>query len=289
MVLDRSFLPGTSAILVPRTDDGRVLFAIPWHDRVLVGTTDTPVADLPIEPRPRREEIAYLLDHASRYLERSPGASDVLGAFAGLRPLLRSLKGRVGGATAKLSREHAVVISGSGLVTITGGKWTTYRRMAIDAVDHAAQAGGLAARPSTTDRIKLHGWVAETDKPNGSESVYGSDASALQSLCLEHPDWEQRLHPSLAYRVGEIVWAARHEAARSVEDVLARRTQLSSSTPERVSRWRPRWPPCWRSSFPAIRTGKIVRSSNFASSQKAIWSRRIEDRFSTRSITNLGS
>ncbi len=225
VVLDRSFLPGASAILVPRTDDGRVLFAIPWHDRVLVGTTDTPVAELPIEPQPRREEIAYLLDHASRYLERSPGTSDVLSTFAGLRPLLRSHRGRVGGATAKLSREHAVVISDSGLVTITGGKWTTYRRMAIDAVDHAARTGGLAARPLTTDRIKLHGCVAQIEEPNSSESVYGSDASALRSLCSGHPDWEQRLHPSLPYRVGEIVWAARLEAARSVEDVLARRTR----------------------------------------------------------------
>jgi glycerol-3-phosphate dehydrogenase len=222
LVLDRSFLPGTSAMLVPRTDDGRVLFTIPWHDRVLVGTTDTPIAQLAIEPRPLREEIAYLLDHVARYLARSPHASDVLSTFAGLRPLLR---GRIGGSTARLSREHAVVVSNSGLITITGGKWTTYRRMAIDAVDHAVSVGGLPDRPSTTDRLKLHGWVAEPDGTNDALSIYGADASQLRALCSEHPGWAQRLHPTLPYRAGEVVWAARHEAARTVGDVLARRTR----------------------------------------------------------------
>jgi glycerol-3-phosphate dehydrogenase len=222
LVLDRSFLPGTSAMLVPRTDDGRVLFTIPWHDRVLVGTTDTPVAEVAIEPRPLREEIAYLLDHVARYLDRSPRASDVLSTFAGLRPLLR---GRIGGSTAKLSREHAVVVSNSGLITITGGKWTTYRRMAIDAVDHAVRVGGLPDRPSTTDRLKLHGWVADPDETDDALAVYGSDASALRALCSERVEWDQPLHVRLPYRAGEVVWAGRHEAARTVEDVLARRTR----------------------------------------------------------------
>jgi glycerol-3-phosphate dehydrogenase len=222
LVLDQSFLPGTSAMLVPRTDDGRVLFTIPWHNRVLVGTTDTRVAELAIEPRPLREEIAYLLDHVARYLSRSPLASDVLSTFAGLRPLLR---GRIGGSTAKLSREHAVVVSNSGLITITGGKWTTYRRMAIDAVDHAARVGGLAERAATTDRLKLHGWVAE---PNGTDdhlSFYGSDAPMVSAACRERPGWDQPMHPRLPYRTGEVVWAARHEGARTVGDVLGRRTR----------------------------------------------------------------
>ncbi len=222
LVLGRSFLPGTSAMLVPRTDDGRVLFTIPWHDRVLVGTTDTPVAELVVEPRPLREEITYLLDHVARYLSPSPRASDVLSTFAGLRPLLR---GRISGSTARLSREHAVVVSNSGLITITGGKWTTYRRMAIDAVDHAVRIGGLPDRPATTDRLQLHGWVAEPDGTNEAISVYGSDASSLRALCSDRPEWNQPLHPSLPYRTGEVVWAARHEAARTVSDVLARRTR----------------------------------------------------------------
>ncbi len=222
LVLDASFFPGDTALLVPRTADGRVIFAIPWHGRVLVGTTDTPVADVVLEPRPLRDEIAYLLGYLERYFNRAPGRSDVRSAFAGLRPLLR---GKAGEQTARLSREHAVMMSESGLVTITGGKWTTYRRMAIDAVDCAIRAGALAHVPSATEALKLHG--SSEIEHNGTEplQVYGSDASALQALCSERPAWAQALHPSLPYLAGEVVWAARHEAARCVHDVLARRTR----------------------------------------------------------------
>ena len=222
LVLDRSFLPGETALLVPRTDDGRVLFAIPWHDRVLVGTTDTPTDTLPADPVTFPQEIAYLLEHVGRYLEHSPGAADVLSTFAGLRPLLR---GRIGSTTAKLSREHAVEVSASGLVTITGGKWTTYRRMAIDAVNKGAQVGGLPSRPSLTADLLLHGWRPDAGEVDKSLSVYGTDELRLTTLLSERPEWNQRLYPSLPYRAGEVAWAARHEAARSVEDVLARRTR----------------------------------------------------------------
>ena len=222
LVLDRAFLPGTTAMLVPRTDDGRVLFAIPWHDRVLVGTTDTPVDDVTVEPRPLREEVAYMLDYAARYLKHAPTPADVLSTFAGLRPLIRT---RVRRATAKLSREHAVIVSDSGLVTITGGKWTTYRRMAIDAIDQAVRVGGLPARPSPTAELLLHGWREQSTGPASSFSIHGSDAGSLAALCDERTEWNQLLHPSLPYRAGEVIWAARHEAARTVEDVLARRTR----------------------------------------------------------------
>jgi len=222
LVLDRSFLPGQTAILIPRTDDGRVLFAIPWHDHVLVGTTDIPVTDLPIEPRPLHEEVAYLMEHIGRYLKRTPQAADILSIFAGLRPLLR---GRIGSPTAKLSREHAVIVSDSGLVTITGGKWTTYRRMAIDAVDQAVRVGGLVGRPSETALRKLHGYQEGVDGDQGPLGVYGSDASHVAALCQECPEWNQPLHPDLPYRSGEVIWACRHEAARTVGDVLARRTR----------------------------------------------------------------
>jgi glycerol-3-phosphate dehydrogenase len=223
LVLDRPFFPGTSALLVPRTDDGRVLFTIPWHGRVLVGTTDIPVAELPIEPRPRREEIAYLLDHVARYLERRPQPADIRSTFAGLRPLFRGR--HVVDSTAKLSREHAVIVSDSRLITVTGGKWTTYRRMASDAVDHAARVGALPVRPSTTADLPLHGWEAGPDHGDGALSVYGSDAPRLRALAGENPDWNQPLSASLPYRAVEVIWAVRHEAARSVEDVLARRTR----------------------------------------------------------------
>jgi glycerol-3-phosphate dehydrogenase len=222
LVLDRSYLPGETAILVPRTDDGRVLFAIPWHDRVLVGTTDTPIDSLPAEPLSFQQEIAYLLKHTARYLERSPQVTDVLSTFAGLRPLLR---GRIGSTTAKLSREHAVEVSASGLVTITGGKWTTYRRMAIDAVNKGAEVGGLPIRPSATANLLLHGWRPDAGEADTSLRVYGTDELRLTALVAERAQWNQRLHPALPYLAGEVIWAARHEAARSVEDVLARRTR----------------------------------------------------------------
>jgi glycerol-3-phosphate dehydrogenase len=209
-------------MLIPHTDDRRVLFAIPWHDRVLVGTTETPVAEPAIEPRPLPEEVQYLLDYLARYLVRRPSAAEIQSVFAGLRPLLRGSDTQ--GQTARLSREHAVVIADSGLITITGGKWTTYRRMAIDAVDQAIRVGGLAPRPPATEQLHLHGWHAPTD-PDGSLAMYGSDAPQLRALCAEHPDWDRPLHPALPYQTVEVVWAARSEAARSVEDVLARRTR----------------------------------------------------------------
>jgi glycerol-3-phosphate dehydrogenase len=220
LVLDRSFLPGTSAIMVPHTDDGRILFAIPWHERVLIGTTDTPVDSVDLEPHPLEEEIDFLLAHAVRYLTKDPTRSDVLSVFAGLRPL-------VGGEsvdTAALSREHSVLVSRSGLVTIAGGKWTTYRRMAEDVVDHAATLAGLESRPCPTRELTIHGAHLNAEQ-FGSLSLYGADAPALRSLLASRADYADLLHPALDARAGEVVWAARHEMARTVDDVLARRTR----------------------------------------------------------------
>ncbi|MFO7588807.1 MAG: glycerol-3-phosphate dehydrogenase/oxidase [Gemmatimonadota bacterium] len=220
IVLDRSFQPGDSAIMVPETDDGRVLFAVPWHGRVVVGTTDTPVPEPSLEPRPLESEIDFLLTHAVRYLTKDPTPSDVLSCFAGLRPLV----GRSGEDTAALSRDHTVLVSPSGLVTITGGKWTTYRRMAEDGVNQAAQVGGLEPRPSKTPELPLHGWTEELD-PSDPQSVYGSDIPAIRELIAARPELDERLHRSLPYKAAEVVWAARVEMARRVEDVLARRTR----------------------------------------------------------------
>jgi glycerol-3-phosphate dehydrogenase len=220
LVLDQSFLPGDTAVMIPRTDDGRVLFAVPWHNRAVIGTTDTPVDEFPLEPRPKEEEIQFLLSHAARYLSKDPGPEDVLSVFVGLRPLV---KAGDGGRTAALSRDHTLVISPSGLVTITGGKWTTYRHMGIDTINQAAKVAGLPQRPSRTETLKLHGWQNEpADEPL---AVYGSDVPALKQVFAEQPGWDQQLHPRLPNYVGEVVWAARCEMARTVEDVLARRTR----------------------------------------------------------------
>lgn len=220
VILDRDFLPGDAAVMIPRTDDGRVLFAIPWRDRVLLGTTDMPVETATREPRPSAAEIDYLLAHAGRYFSRKPGYQDIRSTFAGLRPLL----GKGGaGRTASLSREHAVSVSGSGLVSIVGGKWTTYRKMGADAVDRAAGVAGLPCRPSMTESLRLRGWLPGPGE--GPFAIYGSDAPGLSALLEGHPEWDEPIHPRLADRKVEVVWAARFELARTVEDVLARRTR----------------------------------------------------------------
>jgi glycerol-3-phosphate dehydrogenase len=221
LVLDRSFLPGDNAIMIPQTSDGRVLFAVPWHDRIVLGTTDTPVNSVSLEPRPFQEEIDFILSQAARYLVRPPTRADVLSAFAGLRPLVRS---EDGGDSASLSREHLVLISGSGLVTITGGKWTIYRKMGEDTIDQAAAVAGLEDRPSATTSMRLHGW-----QENGDASypwdVYGSDSAMVRRLAEGTAGGDLLLHPKLPYYACQVIWAVRMEWARTVEDVLARRTR----------------------------------------------------------------
>ncbi|MFL6196610.1 MAG: glycerol-3-phosphate dehydrogenase/oxidase [Thermoanaerobaculia bacterium] len=221
LVLDRRFQPGDSAILVPHTDDHRVLFAVPWHGRVVVGTTDTPVSERSLEPRARPEEVEFLLSHVARYLTQDPAPGDVLSVFAGLRPLVRGT--REAAKTANLSRDHTLLVSPSGLVTITGGKWTTYRKMGEDTVDQAALVAGLDERPSRTAELRLHGWIEEP--PGDGWSLYGAEAPELARLAAEQPGWGEPLHARLPYRACEVVWAVRQEMARTVEDVLARRTR----------------------------------------------------------------
>lgn len=227
VVLPKSFLPGESAILVPRTPDGRVMFAIPWHDHVVVGTTDTPVSSIPPrEPVALPDEIDRILETASAYLARPPTRSDVLSTFAGIRPLAGA--GAAGRRnTAAISRDHHIEISPSGLVTICGGKWTTYRRMAEDAVDQAAKVGGLAARPCATRTLPIHGHQPPEASERGDLTVYGSDAREIVALEREEPSLARRLHPDLPYTEAQVVWAARHEMARTVDDVLSRRLRAS--------------------------------------------------------------
>lgn len=187
IVVKRAFLPGASALMVPKTKDGRVLFAIPWHDHVIIGTTDTPVAQTPLEPRPFQEEIGFLLEHAAIYLENPPRSADILSTFAGLRPLVKASAAN----TAQLSRDHTIVVSESGLVTITGGKWTTCRKMGEDVVNRAVEVGGLQTRPSRTRDLPLH----------ATPAVPGLSDEAIRGY-------------------------AREEMARTVEDVLARRSRM---------------------------------------------------------------
>jgi len=221
LVFDDSFLRGDSAIMVPHTSDGRVMFAIPWHGHTLVGTTDTALKDVSLEPAPIEQEIDFILETAGQYLDHAPARSDILSAWAGIRPLVKSAEG---GSTASLSRDHSIHIDRNGLLTIAGGKWTTYRHMAEDCVNQAAVLAGLADNDCVTRRLRIHGYHHHGAK-FGHLKVYGSDAIAIQEMIRNHPDRGKALHSSLPYTEAEVIWAARWEMARSVEDVLARRTR----------------------------------------------------------------
>jgi glycerol-3-phosphate dehydrogenase len=221
LVFDSSFLPGESAIMVPHTSDGRVLFAIPWHGHTMVGTTDTPVSEAVLEPVAMKQEVEFILQTAALYLAKRPTRADVLSVFAGIRPLVRSGES---GNTAALSRDHTIRIENSGMLTICGGKWTTYRHMAEDCVDQAATLGRLPEKPCVTAHLSIHGFHSNAER-FGMLSVYGSDAPNVQRLIEADGRRSEPLHPALPYAGAEVVWAAREEMARTVEDVLARRTR----------------------------------------------------------------
>jgi len=217
LVLPKTFFPGSSALMVPHTVDDRVLFFIPWYDHVLVGTTDTPVKGTPLEPIPSNEEIDFLLFYAAKYLTSTPTHQDILSVFAGLRPLV---KPKTDKKTASISRDHTILISSSGLITVAGGKWTTYRKMGEDVVDQAAVVGQLPKRPCKTKELHLHGWSASK-----TVNCYGEEEKILENLIRKNSLLGNLIHPALPYRNVEVIWAVRSEMARTLEDVLARRTR----------------------------------------------------------------
>ncbi|TGE14110.1 glycerol-3-phosphate dehydrogenase/oxidase [Hymenobacter elongatus] len=223
IVLDKSFLPGNDALMIPKTDDGRVLFAVPWHGRVVLGTTDTPLDEAQLEPQALEAEVDFILRTAARYLTHTPTRHHALSVFAGLRPLAATPDGAA--KTREISRSHKILVSGAGLITITGGKWTTYRRMGQDTIDQAIALGKLPAAESRTAHLRIHGAQPTTDH-RSHLAVYGTDQPALQQLLTEQPELAKKLDDALEFRCVEVVWAARHEMARTVEDVLARRVRV---------------------------------------------------------------
>jgi glycerol-3-phosphate dehydrogenase len=224
IVLHKRFLGGDTAVMVPRTKDARVMFAIPWHDHTVVGTTDTPITEVSLEPRPLPEEVDFILETARGYLSENPTRDDVLSVFTGIRPLV---KAGDAGNTAALSREHTIQISKSGLLTIAGGKWTTYRKMAEHCVNHAATLAGLEERPSVTRDLRIHGYHPSAPR-FGALADYGADAFALEGLVEGRPELDAVLDQEAPVKVAQVFWAVRHELARSVDDVLARRTRVLS-------------------------------------------------------------
>jgi glycerol-3-phosphate dehydrogenase len=224
-VVDSSFLGGDDAIMIPKTSDGRVMFGVPWHDRVILGTTDVPVKEFVLEPRALDEEVDFILETAGRYLAKKPQRSDVLCVFAGLRPLAAPRHGADGAKTKEISRSHKMLVSPSGLVTITGGKWTTYRKMAEDTVNLAVKTAKLPWRRCTTKTLKIHGYRENPDRSN-KMYIYGSDSDEILKMQNDNPVLAEKLGNGVDFTVGEVVWAVRKEMARTVDDVLARRVRV---------------------------------------------------------------
>ena len=220
LVFEKDFLPGDAAILVPNTTDGRVLFAVPWHHKLIVGTTDTPLTKIDLEPRALEEEIELVLNNIANYLSRPPVASDIKSMFAGLRPLVKG----DAKSTAGLSRDHLIQVGASGLITVTGGKWTTYRRMAEDTVNVAMETGSLRGRDCITPDLKIHGWMEVKDFST-DDYFYGSDLEIIHKMIAVDPALDALIHPMLPVKKAQIKFSVEQEMCMTVEDALARRTR----------------------------------------------------------------
>ncbi len=222
LVISKAFFPGNMALMIPKTEDGRVLFALPWQGAVVIGTTDTPLDEISDEPTALEAEIDFIIKHFNAYNEINITRADILSVFAGLRPLVKTLNK---GSTALASRDHTILVSSSNLITITGGKWTTYRKMAKDAVNNAAFVAKLPIVKCATRKLRLHGY--DENVQYGTElSVYGSDAMLIRQMIAADPSLGERIHPLINYCKAELVWAVSHEMAMTVEDILARRSRI---------------------------------------------------------------
>ncbi len=223
LVFDKSFLPGDDAIMIPKTDDGRVLFLVPWHDKVVVGTTDTLLNSHSLEPKPLDEEVDFIINTANRYLNISVSKKDVLSIYAGLRPLAAPKDDSE--KTKEISRSHKIIVSDSELISITGGKWTTYRKMAQDTVDRVIALKKLPSAECKTEHLLIHGANGTMNK-NSHFYIYGSDQAKIEQLMQDQVNLKERLHDRLPFTKAEVVFAVRNEMARTIEDVLARRVRV---------------------------------------------------------------
>ncbi len=223
LVLDKDFLPSNYAIMVPHTPDGRVMFAVPWHNHVVVGTTDTLIGNHSIEPVALESEVDFVLNTAGRYLAKQPTRRDVLSVFAGLRPLAKPEDDNK--PTKEISRGHKIVISVSGLITIIGGKWTTYRKMAEDTIDKAIMLGGLPERNCVTKHLPVHGYRMNIDPGSDPMAPYGIHKDDILAIGEEEKNMSGYISEKLNLLKAQVAWAVRKEMARNVEDVLARRTR----------------------------------------------------------------
>lgn len=223
VVLDKKFLNSESALMIPKTADGRVLFAVPWHNHLLVGTTDTPLNEHSLEPRALKEETDFILATAAAYFNHKPTEKDILSVFSGLRPLAAPTDSN-SNSTKEISRDHKLIVSAKGLITITGGKWTTYRRMAEETVDLALKHLKLAPIACATKSLKIHG--CEMASGNNYMNIYGTDQKNIAKLIYQQPELKEKLHPKFPHTLAEVVWCVKNEMVETVEDVLSRRLRI---------------------------------------------------------------
>ncbi|RYF99704.1 MAG: glycerol-3-phosphate dehydrogenase/oxidase, partial [Chitinophagaceae bacterium] len=214
VVLDKKFLESESALMIPKTTDGRVLFAVPWHNHLLVGTTDTPLNEHSLEPRAFKEETDFILATATSYFKIKPTEADILSVFSGLRPLAAPTDSN-SNSTKEISRDHKLIVSAKGLVTITGGKWTTYRRMAEETINLAISQGGLTPKACVTKELKIHGCAVR--KVGNYLSIYGTDQLKIKEILNSNPSSNQKIHPDFPYTEAEVLWIANNEMVETVE------------------------------------------------------------------------
>jgi len=220
LVLNKEFYPSEEALMIPATSDGRVLFAVPWHNKVVVGTTDTPVNQASLEPQALEKEIDFILENTARYFVRQPERSDVLSVFAGLRPLAAPKEGTQ--KTKEISRSHKIMVSPSRLFTILGGKWTTFRKMGEDMIDRIEKYMNWPHRKSASPNMHIHGYAKDVNREDPFY-FYGSDGISVKEMMNGNAnEW---ISHSLKIHEAQVLWAVKEEMARTVEDVLARRTR----------------------------------------------------------------
>lgn len=224
IVVDGHFLGSNTALMIPKTPDGRVLFAIPWHGKTLIGTTDHFTKKITNNPKANPEEIDFMLETAGRYMQEKPTRKDIKSVFAGIRPLVSKSKNL---DTKSISRSHGISVSESGLISITGGKWTTYRKMAEDTIDKAILQSDLKFSGCKTKELVLDGGNNSAETPPPYLKVYGSNISDILKLETNDPSLQEKLHPALPYTLSQVAYACQYEMARTIEDVLSRRLRVT--------------------------------------------------------------